>query len=150
MTCLIVGYGSLVRGDDGLGQIIAEALRERMPEADVMAVTQLAPEIAEPLSRAAAAFFIDALDVADLGQTPGELHIRAVTPDAGEGAFSHNVTPERLLTAAAMLYGGAPPTHLITVVAQTFDIADTLSPALQAALPGLIKTIEGFIREHSG
>ncbi|MCK6577366.1 MAG: hydrogenase maturation protease [Anaerolineae bacterium] len=142
---LVIGYGSLVRGDDAIGQIVAEALRERLSDAEIIAVTQLTPELAEPLSRAEKAFFIDA--AVCQGEAPGSIRIQQVEQDRAGGAFSHNVTPARLLTAAEVLYGSAPPTRLITITAESFAVADTLSPALHAALPAVLTLAEAHIRE---
>ncbi|MBL8130610.1 MAG: hydrogenase maturation protease [Anaerolineae bacterium] len=143
---LVVGCGSLVRGDDAIGQIVAEALRERLPDAEIIAVTQLTPELAEPLSRAEKAYFIDAA-AACTGEAPGFIRIQQVEQDRAGGAFSHNVTPARLLTAAEALYGSAPPTLLITITAESFAITETLSPALCAALPTIMTVTEACIRE---
>ena len=54
--------GNPLRGDDGVGWRVAEAVAAALPDAvaDVLTVHQLTPELAEPISRAERVIFIDA------------------------------------------------------------------------------------------
>ncbi len=149
MRVIVIGYGSLLRQDDAVGQILAEALSERLPHVETITRTQLTIELAEPLSRAECAFFIDAC----AGSPPGavtrqsvELRETGAMPSSG-GTFSHDVTPETLLKAARDLYGSAPQATLIAVAGGAFDFSTELSPALQAALPRLIETVCAWVAE---
>jgi hydrogenase maturation protease len=71
---LIVGYGNPLRGDDGLGWHAAEALRAALPEAEILAVHQLTPELAEDASRAELVIFLDAAETG----APGEWRCREI------------------------------------------------------------------------
>src|SRR5262245_29107852 len=59
---LIIGYGNPLRADDGVGwqaaRHLAELLRDEPIE--ILALHQLTPELAEPISRADLIIFIDA------------------------------------------------------------------------------------------
>ena len=58
---LVIGYGNELRGDDGVGPRVARAVSDwRLPGVTALAVHQLAPELAEPLSLSDAAVFVDA------------------------------------------------------------------------------------------
>lgn len=138
---LIVGYGNPLREDDGVGWLAAEQLALRFPEADVRQQHQLLPELADPLSRADLAIFIDAA----AGSTPGRIDYESVEPAVAEGAFTHHVSPESLLAMARDLFGRCPPTYLFTVSAGEFGYRSELSPAVAAALPELVELITNCV-----
>lgn len=141
MQVIVIGYGSLLRQDDGVGQLLAEALAARLPSIEAITCTQLTIELAESLSRANRAFFIDAC----VGAPPGAVARQEVQPQPANGSFSHDVTPGTLLQTAADLYGSAPPATLITIAAASFELSTELSPQLQQALPTLIDTVCAWI-----
>ena len=138
---LIIGYGSLLRGDDGIGQLLAEALHERLPHAVTVSTNQLTPELAAQMSEAENVYFIDACAEG----SPGQLAVRWVEPCHDGGAFTHHVTPETLLGAAHDLYGYTPDTELITISGASFGNADHLSPELEKMLPELVVTLQNEI-----
>src|SRR5215472_4005839 len=59
---LIIGYGNPLRADDGVGWRMACRLGELVRDEpfEVLAVHQLTPELAEPISRAELVIFVDA------------------------------------------------------------------------------------------
>lgn len=135
---LIIGYGNRIRSDDGIGQVLAEALRERLPHVTTITATQLTPELAEQISGADNVYFIDACTEG----SPGDVRYRWVTPERGAGAFTHHVTPESLLGAACELYGCEPDVEIITVTGASFATDDHLSPELCVKLPELVRTLQ--------
>ncbi len=129
---LIIGIGSPLRGDDGVGQAAALALAELLShtDVDVLTVHQLTPDLTEPISRARLVIFLDA----DIRQAAGEIVIHPLHPtDDRAGAFTHHISPAALLLGAHQLYGSAPPAYLISIGAQTFAFSEQLSPPVQAA-----------------
>src|SRR4051794_12612618 len=67
---LIIGYGNSFCGDDGVGPCAAELLAEHdIPHVQCIAIHQLTPELAAPISLADVVFFVDAA----YGTTPGEI-----------------------------------------------------------------------------
>jgi hydrogenase maturation protease len=127
---LIIGYGNPLRGDDGLGYRAAE----RIPGA--IAVHQLTPELMDPISRADRVVFLDA----SAEGVPGEIRRRALVP-AASGAFTHHATPEGLLAGALELYGRCPEATLITVTGASFELSESLSPEVQAALEEILRSV---------
>ena len=139
-TALIIGYGNPLRSYDALGwqasRLLAEALAGK--EVEVITCHQLTPELAEPLSKCHRAVFIDA----DAEGKPGEIHRRAVRPQApASSSFTHTCTPSGLLSSAKQLYGRRPQAIVITVTAQSFEFGYTLSPVVSAALPEVVEQV---------
>jgi hydrogenase maturation protease len=138
---LILGYGNPLRGDDGVGWHAARRLAETFgsSEVEVIAGHQLTPELAEPLSRARLAVFIDA--ACDHGV--GEVVLQHIVPQTSSSEpFSHQLTPEVLLGMAKRLYGACPEAVLLSVGAGSFELGQTLSPAVEAALPELFRRVQ--------
>jgi len=136
---LIIGFGNPLRGDDAVGFLAAERLREHVLGADVevLARHQLTPELMEPIGRAERVIFIDAA----LEGEPGGISAARVEarPDA-EAAFTHFATPGALLAGARMLYGESPAAVLICITGRDFGIGDRLSEPVGRALEELVKS----------
>jgi hydrogenase maturation protease len=134
---LIIGYGNPLRGDDAVGFLAAERIRElvRDPEVEVLAVHQLTPELMEPISQADRVIFIDAA-------ANGEPGVITETRIEGEVAssFTHIATPQALLAGAQRLYGRSPSATLITITGRDFDIGDWLSEPVRLALETLVQS----------
>ena len=107
---LVIGIGNPLRGDDGVGALLAEPVGGRC-------VQQLTPELAAELAELEAVLFIDAW----------------LAPAGAAG--SHRLEPAQLLAISQVLYGRAPDAHLLRVPAYGFDHGTVLSAELQAALP---------------
>jgi hydrogenase maturation protease len=120
---LVIGIGNSLRGDDGVGALLAEQVGGR-------SVQQLTPELAAELAELEEVLFIDAW-LAPAGAAP---RITAISPAAG-AAESHRLEPAQLLAISQVLYGWAPAAHLLQVPATLFEHGNALSAELQAALP---------------
>lgn len=149
---LIIGFGNPLRGDDGLGWRAAERLAaEYRPGRHVLVCQELTPDLAEPLSRAGRAVFIDAAVAGppsgagfEAGQ-PGAIVVSELRVGPVEaGAFSHHLDPAGLLALAAAWYGRAPQAELITVAGARFDFSEDLSPAAQSALENVLKLVDAL------
>lgn len=141
---LIVGYGNPLRGDDGLGWHAARRLSENMRREDVEILTchQLTPELAERLSRVDRVIFIDAACTG----APGEVLQQAIQPDMSAAAdFTHHFDIPALLACAQILFGACPQAVLCSVAAETFDLTESLSPAVEAAVPKLLELVHRLL-----
>jgi hydrogenase maturation protease len=142
---LVIGYGNVLRGDDGVGWAAARRLARRLPRrlASVMMVHQLLPELAEPISRAQRAIFIDA----DERLAPGQVCQKIVRPlDRADGTIGHHQSPGGLLRLARDLYGRAPEAMVFSIGATSFDFRPTLSAEVRRALPGLLESVAQAVR----
>ena len=73
---LIIGYGNTLRGDDGAGPRVAEAVAAlNYPGVRTLVCPLLTPELADPISRAGAVLFVDAAVDA-----PHEVRLRELEP----------------------------------------------------------------------
>lgn len=140
---LIIGYGNPLRTDDGIGQIVVSRLAGRLRSSAVRVITshQLMPELAEPISRASIAVFVDACE----GECLGAVDCQAIAPETIDGAFTHHSTPASLLAAARELYGNAPEGLIISIAGRSFDYGTELSPQMTNALPHLTEQLIGLI-----
>lgn len=136
---LVIGYGNCLRGDDGVGVVVAQQWNDS--GWDAVACHQLTLELVEPISRASLVVFVDAcLDV-----PPGMISIAELEPlDPSASLMTHQVSPALLLTLARAWYGNAPRGVLLGVGGQSFELSETLSPDIQNALPIIFKILQNF------
>lgn len=146
---LVIGIGNPLRGDDGVGALLAEqaalftAADPDGPVA-VRSVQQLTPELAEELARLEAVLFIDAW----LAPTDAAPRLEALPPGPGEpesGVGGHHLDPAQLLAITAVLHGRAPQGWWLRVPARAVDHGTQLSPALQATLPTARALLRGWL-----
>jgi hydrogenase maturation protease len=140
MQTLVIGYGSLLRGDDAIGRHVAEALEAiQLPDSwSIYDVHQLTPELADPISRAEKVIFVDAI----AGEKPGEVSVFPLVGKGSRGSGTvHQTTPEGLLDIAEKLFGRCPPAYVVTICGMTFDLSEELSPFVAAALPEAVARV---------
>ena len=147
---LILAYGNPLRSDDGVGWLAAEALEKKLAPArvEILCLHQLAPELAESVSRAQAVIFVDAAQtVAD--ESAGEVQVRELSSVSRNRAqvahTSHSISPQGLIDLALRLYGSTPRAFCVTITGTDFGHGECLSPAVAAALPKLIDNIESLV-----
>ncbi len=134
---LVIGIGNSLRGDDGVGALLAEQVGGR-------SVQQLTPELAAELAELEAVLFIDAW-LAPAGATP---ELTEIAP-AVDVTDSHRLEPAQLLAISQVLYGRSPAVHLLRVPAYRFDHGITLSAELQAALPAARALLHQWLGGHA-
>ena len=129
---LIIGYGNLLRRDDGAGVLAAMALREAgMPAIDVH---QLTPEMAETIAAAQRVIFLDA----DVDVPAGEVRVCPVEA-ASSSVLEHHATPSNLLSIARDLYGSAPLAVVIGIGGESHDFGETVS---DSTLKGIREAVQ--------
>src|SRR5271169_6238011 len=101
MSSLILGFGNPLRSDDAAGYNAAVALEPEFSATNtaVIAVHQLTPELAEPVSRASRVLFLDASRTG----VPGEIRLEGIPHDPyfQLDALTHHITPTFLLELGA-------------------------------------------------
>jgi hydrogenase maturation protease len=137
---VVVGYGNALRGDDGLGWHAADRLANdpRLTGVEVLARHQLMPELALDISAAALVVLVDASH----GLPPGTFTVTQVerASDAAT-SWSHHLSPPSVVALAHELYGRAADVFLVSCGAESFEMGDRLSPAVEAALPQVVDAV---------
>ncbi|MEB3235050.1 MAG: hydrogenase maturation protease [Cyanobacteriota bacterium] len=150
ISALVIGIGNPLRGDDGVGALLAEqaavlTAAESGGSVAVRSVQQLTPELAAELSHLDAVLFIDACSVSDEGAEPRLQHLRP----AGASGDSHRLEPAALLAVSQALYGRAPDAQLLLVPATAFAHGTAISAGLQRRLPAARQLLHQWLRGHA-
>jgi len=136
---LIVGYGNPLRGDDGVGWRVADQLAKFVGEsAQVLAVHQLTPELAEPISEVDLVIFVDA----SYDGEPGTWTCESIRPNPnGPDSFTHYFTPMSLLSYARAVFNASPKALLISVAGSSFDCGKELSSGVAGVVPEIVACV---------
>lgn len=155
---LVVGYGNGLRSDDGVGPVVADrlAVDPRMAGFDVRTAHQLTPELAFDASRVSLLVLVDAAE----DRAPGVVEIRRLEGGAGSGSagvaadaagpsLTHHVDPAAVAGLARELFGAAPAVVSVSVGGASFEVGESLTTIVQAAVPAAVEAVVRVIREHA-
>ena len=142
---LVIGYGNPLCGDDGVAWRVVEALEIVLPVDSAAAVHQLTPEWAETISVVDRVIFVDAA----VGSVPGEIQSFLIAPSVSNPG-SHEMTPEGILAMATDLFGRCPLAHMVTITGGSFDLSETLTPPVAAAVPDAVSIILDLMNAETG
>ena len=62
--------------------------------------------------------------------------------------MTHHLDPAGLVGLARELWGAAPPVVLVSVGVSSLELGDTLSPAVEAAIPRAVDAVAAIVGEH--
>ena len=135
---LVIGYGNPLRRDDGVGPRVAEAVAVlALPGVRALACPLLTPELADPISRARIAIFVDAAVDA-----PREVQLRKLAPASSSQVMAHAASPATLLALARDVFGHAPEAWWLTIPAEELGIGEEFSPLAQRGLEIAVEEIK--------
>ncbi|MEL7034003.1 MAG: hydrogenase maturation protease [Cyanobacteria bacterium J06592_8] len=142
-TVIILGYGNLIRGDDGIGPAVATEVETwKLANVRSLCLHQLVPEVAEDLSQVDVAIFVDA------SMTGETIEISPQNPiETTASNWGHYLNPESLLTLAKTLYGKAPQAWLISVPGVNFELCDRLSETAENGVKLALEEIQTLIQD---
>jgi hydrogenase maturation protease len=147
-SILIVAYGNPLRSDDGVAWRAADALEARLPtpEVEILRLHQLAPELAETARHSDYLIFLDA--ASGSSGLPGEIRVEEIQhlERTDRSRFSHVIAPQDVISLVRTLYAATPKAILITVIGASFEHGESLSPAVEAALPVLVDHVAGIVQ----
>jgi len=136
---LVIGYGNPLRRDDGAGPRVADLIESlHLPNVQTLATHQLAPEHADPISRAHRVIFVDAVVDRPASDT---IHLRKLEPGATTQLLAHAADPRTLLALARDVYGRAPEAWWLTIPAQQLGFGTDYSPAAEAGVHAAVAKI---------
>lgn len=126
---LVIGYGNTLRGDDGVGPRVAEAVgARRLPGVRTLICQQLSPEHACPISRADRVIFVDAAV-----DSPEKIRWRKLVPGETAQLMAHAADPRTMLALSRAVFGRAPEAWWLTIPAKNLGFTEEFSPQTQAA-----------------
>jgi hydrogenase maturation protease len=140
---LIIGYGNTLRGDDGAGPRVVEAVAAmNYPGVRTLACPLLTPELADPISQARIVLFVDAAVDA-----PHEVRLRKLEPAGSAQIMAHAADPRAMLALARDVFGHAPRAWWLTIPAVKFDFGGELSPEAQQGYAKALEKIQSLCRQ---
>jgi hydrogenase maturation protease len=168
MKILAIGYGNTLRGDDGVGPLVAERLAaQNLPNLESLAVPQLMPELAADMAQVEIVLFIDAcVGEGNRNQSPPELGdlgsnckkvatspisfqplIKPLFPAPSVIRLDHAWSPSVLLHLSKTLYGANPSAYQILIPVVQFDYGATLSAIARNGMNQAIEIIQTIVWE---
>ena len=139
---LVIGYGNTLRGDDGVGPRVAEAIGKlNLPGVHALVCQQLSPEYADPVSRAHTVVFVDAAVDA-----PREVQLRKLEPGESSQLMAHAADPRTMLALARDVFGRVPQAWWLTIPAVKLDFSETLTPEAQRGFAEAVERIQALCR----
>ena len=141
---LVIGYGNRLRGDDGVGPMVAEIVASwQIAGVRALAVSQLAPELVEELKNADRVLFVDA-SAARL-RDPFTMDI--VEARESRRTLGHHSDAAHLLALTRELEGRCPEGWMLAIAVQSLDYGESLSETAQANVQAAVAWIHVWLRE---
>jgi len=160
--CLVIGYGNTLRGDDGVGPRVAEAIGHlRLPGVRTLICPLLTPELADQISRAEKVIFVDAelvagytLQVAGSGSSNVQpstcnfqpIRWRKLEPSETSQLMAHAADPRTMLALSRDVFGRLPEAWWLTIPAVELGFSEEFSPAVQRSFAEAVEKIQLFCR----
>jgi hydrogenase maturation protease len=148
-TVLLIGYGNPLRGDDGLGHRVIDALGEVLgPNTPVkmLKMLQLDVVLAGQLADQKLIVFVDAA-ANHAAAAPVSVVPLSVDPMPALSLASHALTPTALVALTHWLYGRSPRAALVAITGHDFSFGSTLSAAAEALIPEAVRAILAILAE---
>jgi hydrogenase maturation protease len=150
---LVIGFGSVLRGDDSFGPIVAEEIQSYLveqgiivSEVEVLIKQTLTPELADDISRAELVVFIDASAEGEKGRV---LEERVHSDPLAPVSMVHFLNPKALLNWTEQLYGKQVEAVILTVVGNDFNFGiRKLTPELLNLRPQVVARAKEIIHQR--
>ncbi len=126
---LVFGWGNRSRGDDALGPLCVERLRDVVPagfDAEFLDDYQLQVEHALDLAKRRRILFVDASM-----RCAAPFEVTPLQPERDPSFTTHALSPQALMQVYVDLHGEAPaPCHLLAIHGERFELGEP--PGAQA------------------
>ena len=138
---LIIGIGNPSRGDDALGPLLIERLEAlNLPDVELLTDFQLQVEFSLDLQQRQKVIFVDA----SINATPPFTFTQVIAAE-DTSYSSHALSPSAVLHAYQKLFGEPPPSFVLAIRGEAFELGEGLSEAagnhLEAAIAWLRKKL---------
>ena len=150
---LVIGFGSVLRGDDSFGPIVAEEIETYLEmqgtiasQVNVLIKPTLTAELADDISRSELVIFIDASAEGDRGKV---LEERVQSDPLAPVSMVHFLNPKALLNWTEQLYEKQVEAVILTVVGNDFNFGiRRLTPELVDLRPLVVARAKEIIHQH--
>jgi hydrogenase maturation protease len=105
----------------------------------VLSSALLTLELAEPLSRAGIAVFVDAAV-----DSPRKVLLRKLEPAPSSQVMAHSASPATLLAIARDVFGHAPQAWWLTIPVTNLGIGEHLSPVAKRGAASALRKIKAL------
>ena len=148
---LIIGLGNPILGDDGVGWVVADALKEKGAKGEIIRLSLGGLSLMEHISGYERVILIDSMQT---GKHPlGTVSIFPLTnlpnPFSGHSASAHDTSLLTALDTGRRLDIPLPTNKNITVVAieaqNVYDFSEELSEAVENAVPIAVQMVLGLL-----
>jgi hydrogenase maturation protease len=150
---VVIGYGNTLRSDDGYGPRVAERLLALVDDARVRVLVRplLSVDLVGDLEQCGLCVLVDAATTGSVG----ELQCREIAPASTEIAtLGHELAAASLIGLSLDLSGHAPQCALYSVVPESLEIGEELTPRVaelvDAAVSAIRKRIDNYWAEVAG
>jgi len=145
---VVIGLGSPYLTDDGVGpRVVRELARQGLAGARLVEAHAGGLLLVEELAGASRAVVVDAL--VDVRRRPGEVVVAGVGGTTHNAACGHDCDLFQALSLGRALGLALPDDDAITLVAVTAadvtTFGQTLSPAVEAAVPGACAAVRSWL-----
>lgn len=161
MRTLVIGFGSIDRGDDGVAYHVINTLRRRLGHnplaedetgleelgkpVDSVFLVQLAPELMDIMAEYDQVVFVDA----HVLENVENLHCAPVVPEYAPATITHHMGPAMFLALLKALYRREPTGHLVSIRGCDFDFHRNLSEASRVLVePAADYILQSLLYDH--
>jgi len=142
---LILGIGNRMRGDDGVGSILAERLGKKKLDIPIIDAGDVPENYLGPIE-ASGADLVLVLDAADLGAGPGDLSLIKMTQLKKMGVSTH--TANLGLVFQVIPKPRRPDAVLVAIQPEQLEPWQGLSPSVEMAMKGLEQLLVRLFRNE--
>ena len=142
---LIIGVGSTIRGDDGIGAYICSCISNmQLPGVKVVTVHQADSNLTEDINA------VDAVIIADAAVEGNGVSFTRIYAGEPAGVTSgHYINAALLLQITKLLHGHEPELYVCSVTGYSFEMTEQLSPAAKKNADKAVGIISMWIRDNS-
>jgi len=154
-STLVVGLGNPILGDDGIGWVVANRVRQVLKDRQDVNVECLSLgglSLMEQLVGYHRVLLIDA--ISSTTSAPGEVYSSSLEnledPSRGHTSSSHDTTLQNALQVGRSLNVDLPEEIIVVGVTtnQSFDFSENLSPSVAAAVPQAVQLVINLLTEN--
>lgn len=142
---LLIGVGSTIRGDDGIGAYICSCISNmQLPAVKVVTVHQADSNLTDDINAA------DIVIIADAAvEGNGVSFTRIDSSDPAGVTSGHYMNAALLLQITKLLHGHEPELYVCSVTGYSFEMTEQLSPAAKKNADKAVGIISTWIRDNS-